>query len=51
MIKEYGGKETYKSMKAMKLHEKKEKPSVEKMEKKSGMKMMADGKKLELVKV
>ena len=50
MIKEYGGKETYKSMKAMKLHEKKEKPSVEKMEKKSGMKMMANGKKVGISK-
>ena len=44
MIKEYGGKETYKSKSAMKKHEKSESKKTERMEK-MGMRKMKMGKK------
>lgn len=47
MIKEYGGKETYPSKKAMKVHEQSESKSMEKMEKlekkKRGFKLRGNG--------
>lgn len=47
MIKEYGGKETYPSKKAMKVHEQSESKSMERMEKlekkKRGFKLKGHG--------
>jgi hypothetical protein len=44
MIKEYGGKESYKSKSAMKKHEGKESKKMESKESAKGMHKMPDGK-------